>query len=109
MLRFLDLMGPFIHNATLCFREFSMSLIDRAYTWYVNFKPRSMRDFKQLVPFFNAKFFCAEVKFSSTELGHRCQLSGEDLDAYIKRFHDIALDCCDPVEERMLVEFVSKI
>lgn len=37
-------MGPFTHDTELCLREFSKSLTNRAYTWYVNWKPISVHD-----------------------------------------------------------------
>lgn len=61
VLRILYSMGPFSHDATVCLKEFSKSLTDRAYTWYVNLKLGSVRDFEHLVSLFNSKFFCAEV------------------------------------------------
>lgn len=33
---FLDSMGPYAHDIDFCLREFSKSLIDRRYAWYVN-------------------------------------------------------------------------
>lgn len=39
----------------------------------------------------------AEAKLTSTELARTRQYSGEDLDEYVKRFNEKALDCCDPV------------
>lgn len=44
------------------------------------------------------KFFYVEAKFSLTELDCMCQCPREDLDKYIKRFHDKVPDCCDPVK-----------
>lgn len=57
VVRFLDLMGLFTHNVGLCLRVFSKSLTDRAYTWYINLKPGTMRDSRHFVSLFNAKFF----------------------------------------------------
>jgi hypothetical protein len=41
--KFLDAMGPHAGNGNLCLREFSKSLIDRAYTWYTTLKLDSVR------------------------------------------------------------------
>lgn len=49
------------------------------------------------------KFFYPEVKFSLTELGHTNSNPGEDLDLSFRRFHEKALDCCDPVHEVVVV------
>lgn len=37
---FLESICAHAHDAVLCLRKFSKSLIDRAYTWYVNLKAR---------------------------------------------------------------------
>lgn len=55
-----------------------------------------MHGFEHFVFLFNAKFFYAEVKFSLVELGRLRQYPNEDLETYMRRFHDRALDCCDP-------------
>lgn len=51
----------------------------------------------------NIKFFLAEAKYTLTELGRTRQYLGEDLNLYVKKFHDKALDCVDPVDEEVLV------
>lgn len=88
MSRFVDAMGPFAYNPELCLREFSKSLIDRAYIWYLNLKLGSIQDWDHLVNMFNSKFFCGEAKFTLAELGRTRQYSGEDLDVYVKIFHE---------------------
>lgn len=35
----IDLVSPFAHDAKLCLLEFSKSLTDDVYTWYLNLKP----------------------------------------------------------------------
>lgn len=71
-MHFLDSMGPFTSDRTMCLKEFSKSLIDKAYTWYVNLKPGSVGDWEHLVSMFNTKFFMLR-KFSLTELGPMSQ------------------------------------
>lgn len=39
-----DFMGPHSSDVELCLRDFSKSLTNRAYTWYLNLKPRSIQD-----------------------------------------------------------------
>lgn len=46
----------------------------------------------------------AQAKFSLVELRRVRQRSWEDLDTYMKRFYNKALDYCDLVEERILVD-----
>lgn len=53
---------------------------------------------------FNTKFFCIEPKFTLTKLGITHQYLGEDLDAYVKRFHEKPLYCCDLVAEEVPVD-----
>lgn len=55
--RFIDAMKPFSHDAELCLKEFSKSLIDRVYTWYLNLKQGSIQSWEHLVMVFNAKFY----------------------------------------------------
>uniref|UniRef100_A0A2N9E8C8 Integrase catalytic domain-containing protein n=1 Tax=Fagus sylvatica TaxID=28930 RepID=A0A2N9E8C8_FAGSY len=81
--KFLDSMGPFAGNGGLCLREFSKSLVDRAYT---------------------CKYFHVEEKITLLNLHSTKQLPGEDLLKYIHRFRDISLDCHVKYEESELVE-----
>ena len=37
--KFIDTLGPYVVDEDLCLREFSKSLCDRAYTWYIGPKP----------------------------------------------------------------------
>lgn len=64
----------------------------RAYTWYVNLKLVSVRDFEHLVSLFNTKFFCVEAKFFVAKLGRIRQYPGEDLDTYEKRKSDKVME-----------------
>lgn len=56
-----------------------------------------------MVATFDTKFFFAKPKYTLSKLGQTRQYAGEDLDLYVKRFHDKALDCIDPVDEEVLV------
>lgn len=56
-----------------------------------------------MVAAFNTKFFFTEAKYTLAELGRSRQYAAKDLDLYVKRFHDRALDCVDPVDEEVLV------
>lgn len=53
---------------------------------------------------FNTKFSHAQIKFSLTELDQRHQHPEEDPDAYMRRFPERVLDCCDLVNEEVLVD-----
>lgn len=61
-----------------------------------------------MVAAFNTKFFFAKAKYTLAELGHTRQYAGEDLDLYMKRYHDKALDCVDPVDEEILVNVPTR-
>lgn len=56
-----------------------------------------------MVSTFNTNPFCEEAIFSLAELGGT--RSGEDLDLYVRRFHEKALDSCEPVDEEVLLIF----
>lgn len=62
MVLYLDSVGPFAHDAALCLKEFSKSLVGRAYTWYINLKSGSIHCWVHLISSFDSKFFCVEVK-----------------------------------------------
>uniref|UniRef100_A0A2N9HJV8 Uncharacterized protein n=1 Tax=Fagus sylvatica TaxID=28930 RepID=A0A2N9HJV8_FAGSY len=91
--KFLDSMGPFAGNGGLCLREFSKSLVDRAYTWYAMLPEGSIRDWEDMVESFCSKYFHVEEKITLLNLHSTKQLPGEDLLKYIHRFRDISLDC----------------
>lgn len=86
----LDSMGPHAHFANLYLKEFSKSLTDRTYTWYVNLKPGTVHDGEHLISLFNTNFFFAEAKFTLAELGSTPQHSDEDHDIHVRRFHEKA-------------------
>lgn len=101
---FLHFMGAHAHDVDLCMRGFSKSLSDQAYILYVNFKPGLVHDKEHLVSLFNTKFFCVEANFTLAELGRMYQYPREDLDAYVKKFYENALDFCDLVADDVLVD-----
>uniref|UniRef100_A0A2N9HNA9 Integrase catalytic domain-containing protein n=1 Tax=Fagus sylvatica TaxID=28930 RepID=A0A2N9HNA9_FAGSY len=84
--KFLDSMGPFAGNGGLCLREFSKSLVDRAYTWYAMLPEGSIRDWEDMVESFCSKYFHVEEKITLLNLHSTKQLPGEDLLKYIHRF-----------------------
>ena len=104
MSKFIDTFGPYATDEDLCLREFSKSLCDRAYTWYIGLKPGSIPTWDDMVDVFCTKYFHGEKTVTLATLQATKQRSGEDLMEYIKRFRDIALDCYDHYEERTLVE-----
>uniref|UniRef100_A0A2N9I104 Retrotransposon gag domain-containing protein n=1 Tax=Fagus sylvatica TaxID=28930 RepID=A0A2N9I104_FAGSY len=66
--KFLDSMGPFAANGDLCLREFSKSLVDRAYTWYTVLPAGSIRTWEDMVESFCSKYFHVEEKITLRQL-----------------------------------------
>ena len=60
--KFIDTLDPYTANKDLCLREFSKSLCDRAYTWYIGLKPRLIPTWDDMVDYF--------VQNTSTEKKH---------------------------------------
>ncbi|CAL5364327.1 unnamed protein product [Camellia sinensis] len=81
-----------------------MSLTDRAYSWYVNLAPNSVRSWEEMVNKFHAKFFQVAEKVTTLTLCKGKQQEGEDILEYVKRFQDKAVDCHEAVEESYLVQ-----
>lgn len=104
---FLDSMVSCAHNTNLYLKEFSKSLSDRAHTCYINLKPRTVCNWAHLVSHFNSKLFYVEAKFSLIELFHARQYSNKGLGVYLIRFHKKALDCCDSLDEELVVNVCS--
>lgn len=69
---FLCSIRPFKSDIELCIREFSNSLTDREYTWYLNLKPGSMQDWDHMLSNFNTKCYCEETtrQYPSEDLDH---------------------------------------
>ena len=58
--KFIDTLGPYAADKDLCLREFSKSLCDRAYTWYIGLKPGSILTWDHMVDIFCIKYFNGE-------------------------------------------------
>ena len=50
--KLIDTLGPHTADKDLCLREFSKSLCDRAYTWYIGLKPGSIPTWDDMVDVF---------------------------------------------------------
>jgi len=98
---FIDTLGPYAADEDLRLREFSNSLCDRAYTWYIGLKLGSIPIWDDMVDVFCTKYFHGEETVTLAILQATKQRNGEDLMEYIKMFKDIALDCYDHCEERI--------
>ena len=104
MSKFIDTLGLYATNEDLCLWEFSKSLCDWAYTWYIGLKPGLTLTWDDMVDVFCTKYFHGEETVTLATLQATKQRNGEDLMEYIKRFKDIALNCYDHCEEKTLVE-----
>ena len=102
--KFLDSMGPFAAHGDLCLREFSKSLVDKAYTWYTVLPAGSIRTWEDMVESFYSKYFHVEEKITLVNLHSTKQQTGEDLVKYIHHFRDVSLDCHVKYQEGELVE-----
>ena len=60
MSKFIDTLGPYAANEDICLREFSNSLCNRAYTWYIGLKPGSIPTWDDMVDVFCTKYFHGE-------------------------------------------------
>ncbi|OVA16165.1 hypothetical protein BVC80_8929g29 [Macleaya cordata] len=101
--RFQESMGVYQNDGDLCLREFSRSLTGRAFTWYANLQPNSVKTWEDLVELFSQKFYRAPITLSTTDLGRLSQGTNERLEHYIKRFRDRSLDCHENISEGHLV------
>lgn len=82
VVRFLNSMGAHAHYTDLCVKKVPKSLMDQAYTSYIDLKPGSLNYGSTLYCCSTPDVFCAEEKFTSGELGRKHQSPREDLDAY---------------------------
>lgn len=90
-------LGAHCNDQNLCLRELSKSVTVHSYLWFLNLSPGSVHKWEHLVSLVNKKFFYAEPKFTLAESGGSRQYIGEDLDGYMKRFHEKVLDCYYPI------------
>ena len=60
MRKFIDTLGPYGTDKDLFLREFSKSLCDNAYIWYIGLKPGSIPTLDDMVDVFCTKYFHRE-------------------------------------------------
>lgn len=87
-------MGLFAGDAKLCLLEFLKSLMI-AYTPSTSTLNQDRR--------LRTGVLLHRIEIFRGQAGRTTQFSGEDLDLYVKRFYDKALDCSHPVNEDVLV------
>lgn len=103
VVRFIETLGVYGSDHFLGLREFSKSLIERAYSWYVNLAPNPIKSWEEMVNKFHMKFFQVQKKVTTLTLERDVQKESEDILDYIKRFQDKAIDCHEPIDEAHLV------
>ena len=78
MSKFIDTFGPYATDEDLCLREFSKSLCNRAYTWYIGLKPGSIPTWDDMVDVFCTKYFHGEETVTLATLQATKQRNGEE-------------------------------
>lgn len=96
-------MDAHAHDANLCLEDLLKPITNRAYACYVNLKPSMVHDWEHLVSLFSTNFLHAEAKCTLVELDKSRQYLGEDLDVYVRRFHEKALDYYNLLEEEIFI------
>lgn len=95
-------MSAFSCANTLCLREFSKSLTDRASTWYANLRPGSSMTLNTSWP--SLMQSSSILRSNSLSLNSSAYPSTQVKTwTLMWRFHDKAFDCCDPIEEKMFI------
>ncbi|MBA0597633.1 hypothetical protein Gorai_007434, partial [Gossypium raimondii] len=61
-MKFVETLGVVGLDDDLKLREFSKSLTEKAYTWYVNLKPIFVESWNQMCAIFGEKFFSTQEK-----------------------------------------------
>ena len=82
--KFINTLGLYMADEDLCLREFSKSLYNRAYTWYIDLKPGSILTWDDMVVIFCTKYFHEEETVTLATLQATKQRSGNDLMEYSK-------------------------
>ena len=74
--KFIDTLSPYAADEDLCLREFSKSMCDRAYTWYIGLKPGSIPTWDDMVDVFCTKYFHKEETVTLATLQATKQRNG---------------------------------
>ena len=102
--KFIDTMGLYASDSELCLHEFSKSLFDKAYSWYITIPTGSIESWEDIVECFCVKYYQEQEEVTLIGLHNTKQRTNEDLLDYIQRFRDKALICHVKYEEHELVE-----
>ncbi|GFZ04497.1 hypothetical protein Acr_17g0000690 [Actinidia rufa] len=91
---FVDKLRVHSGDRNVSLKEFSISLTDRAYSWYAILPPSSLASWEDLAKKFHSKFFYVD---------------SEDLLTYVGRFRELAVDMQDLVAEDHLVKLLGAL
>ena len=83
VIQFIDDLGVFSHDLELRMKEFSKSLGDHAYSWYVNLPTGSIHSWEDLVNQFCGKFFTLESRINASDLFSLRHDYNEKLEDYV--------------------------
>ena len=97
-------MGPHSSDSKLCLREFSKSLSNNVYSWYITILAGSIKSWEDMVQCFCGKYYQEQEEVTLIGLHNTNQRTGDDLLDYIRWFRDTALECHVKYEEHELVE-----
>ena len=104
LLKFIETLGVYGLDDDLRVKEFSKSLTEKAYTWYVNLQPGSVDSWSSMCKMFLEKFFSTQERVTLIDMGRIRQKPKEDLMEYIERFRERSLDIQDVCDEKELVK-----
>lgn len=100
---FLDDFNVYANDHDLSLTKFSKSLIDKAFSLFVNLPTISIHTWDELVAAFCTKFFIAQLNISLKIFATKAQTLKESLIAYLNRFKEKALDCYEIILEKELI------
>ena len=76
-------MGPYTSDSELCLYEFSKSLSDKAYSWYIMIPAGSIKLWEDMVECFCGKYYQEQEEVTLIGLHNTKQRTGEDFLNYI--------------------------
>ena len=104
LLKFIETLEVYGLDDDLKLKEFSKSLTEKAYTWYVNLPPGSVDSWGSMCKMFLEKFFSTQERVTLTDMGRTRQKPKEDLMDYIERFRERSLDIQNMCDEKELIK-----
>lgn len=100
---FLYNLDLYANDHDLKMKEFSKSLTNLAYSWFVKLLARSVYSWDKLVAAFCTSFFVAQWKINLAILVLEVQKIHESLTNYVNKFKEITLDYNEIMGEKELI------